>query len=62
MEIYERKPRSFGDLVVSVYDQVNAITDDTDLATRLAAHEVTRWLIKAGRLDLARRISLAARS
>jgi hypothetical protein len=53
------RPRSLGELVASVYDQVSAMTDDTDLAGRLAAREVARFLVKCGRLDLAQLLSRA---
>jgi hypothetical protein len=48
-----RKPRSLGDLIVSVYDEVSKVTDDAKEATRVTAREVTCWLIKTGRPDLA---------
>ena len=47
------KARSLGELVVSVYDEVSKVTDDVQEATRLTAREVTSWLIKTGRPDLA---------
>lgn len=48
-----RRPRSLGELIANVYDEVSKRTNDAHLATRLTAAEVTRWLIKAGRPDLA---------
>jgi len=48
-----RKPRSLGELIANVYDDVSKRTGDVHLAARLTATEVTRWLIKAGRPDLA---------
>ena len=53
MKKKQSKPRSLGDLIASVYDDVSKKTNDVQLATRLTAAEVTRWLIKAGRPDLA---------
>jgi hypothetical protein len=53
MEKHPRKPRSLGDLIVSVYDEAAKATDDVHAAARLTAQEVTRWLIKMGRPDLA---------
>ena len=48
-----RKPRSLGELIANVYDDVSKRTSDVHLQARLTATEVTRWLIKAGRPDLA---------
>ena len=48
-----RKPRSLGELIANVYDDVSKKTTDVHLAARLTAAEVTRWLIKSGRPDLA---------
>jgi hypothetical protein len=48
-----RKPRSLGELIANVYDDVSKRTSDVHLAARLAATEVTRRLLKAGRPDLA---------
>ena len=53
MENLVRKPRSLGELVVSIYDEVSKVTDDAREATRMTAKEVTSWLIKTGRPDLA---------
>jgi hypothetical protein len=53
MEKHPRKPRSLGDLIVSVYDEAAKATDDVHVAAKLTAREVTRWLIKIGRPDLA---------
>jgi hypothetical protein len=53
MEKHPRKPRSLGDLIVSVYDEAAKATDDVHLAAKLTAREVTRGLIKSGRPDLA---------
>lgn len=47
------RPRSLGDLIASVYDDVSRATDDVNLAARVTAREVTRWLVRAGRPDLA---------
>jgi hypothetical protein len=48
-----RQPRSLGELIVSVYDEVSKVTDDVHETTIVTAREVTRWLIKTGRPDLA---------
>ena len=53
MKNQARKARSLGELVVAVYDEVAKVTDDVQETTRVTAREVTRWLIKTGRPDLA---------
>ena len=53
MDKKQNKPRSLGDLIANVYDDVSKKTNDVQLVTRLTAAEVARWLIKAGRSDLA---------
>jgi hypothetical protein len=59
MDQRRSNPRSLGDLVASVYDQVSKVTEDRDIATQLTAHAVARWLIRAGRLDLASRLAVS---
>ena len=51
------KPRSLGDLVSAVFDEVSQMTDDMNLASRVTAREVGRWLVQSGRPDLARRLA-----
>jgi hypothetical protein len=48
-----KRPRSLGELIVSIYDDVSKVTDDVHETTVVTAREVTRWLIKTGRPDLA---------
>jgi hypothetical protein len=50
-------PRSLGDLVASMYDEMSSVTKNTDLAARLTARSVSRWLLKVGRPDLVRRLA-----
>lgn len=56
-----KKPRSLGDLIVSVYDEVSKVTDDVHETTMVTAREVTRWLIRTGRPDLALELANAER-
>jgi hypothetical protein len=56
-----QKPRSLGDLIVSVYDEVSKVTDDVQETTMVTAREVTRWLIRTGRPDLALELANADR-
>ena len=58
----KRQPRSLGELIASVYDEVSKKTNDVQLATRLTAAEVARWLVKEGRADLALELELADQS
>jgi hypothetical protein len=53
----QRKLSSLGDVVASVYDEVSSMTNNANLAARLTARAVTRWLIRSGRPDLARRLA-----
>jgi hypothetical protein len=57
----DRKASSLGDLVASVYEEVSSMTSNANVAARLTARAVTRWLIRSGRPDLARRLAHGAR-
>jgi hypothetical protein len=46
-----------GDLVMAAYDAAGNLTGDEHATTVLAACAVNKMLLKAGRVDLARRLS-----
>ena len=46
-----------GDLVAAAYDAAGNVSQDDRSAAVLAAHAVRKLLLKAGRMDLARRLS-----
>jgi hypothetical protein len=50
-------PRSLGDLVASMYDEMSSVTKNSELAARLTARSVSRWLVKVGRPDLVQRLA-----
>lgn len=50
------RPLSLGDVVVAAFDAAAVVTDDQRAKSWLATCAVRRLLVKAGRLDLARRL------
>jgi hypothetical protein len=46
-----------GDLVATAYEHAETLTDGSGEASALAARTVARWLTRAERLDLIRRLA-----
>lgn len=57
MRAEQRKSLSFGDIVAAAYDAADRKTKNSRKKQVLAARAVRSFLAKAGRLDLARRLS-----
>ncbi len=56
----KRKPLCLGDIVAAAVDAANKVTKNQRESSHLAAKAVRSFLVKAGRVDLARRLGTAA--
>ena len=57
MRSEQRKPVCLGDVIAAAFDAANGVSDDERTTSMLAACAVRRFLVKTGRIDLARRLT-----
>lgn len=53
----QRESMSLGDLVAAAFDVAGRVTKDAQQTSMLAAFAIRKLLVKAGRVDLARRLA-----